>query len=164
MALLDNKRSRWHRRQNKFGKVWQQTKVTTRLVVSYFNWIWQHSRFKTTAAQRAGLTLQPWAWHDIITYPLRLMHYLISETDRIGIMALVRSECSESVCAENAPKLNYCRVLNRCGGFRKSGDRLQCTGSIRCKSLGARSWNDSRGEVGLVLLRGVLRVESCLNP
>jgi hypothetical protein len=69
MALLDNKRSRWHRRQNKFGKVWQQTKVTTRLVVSYFNWIWQHSRFKTTAAQRAGLTLQPWAWHDIITYP-----------------------------------------------------------------------------------------------
>lgn len=30
---------RWHRRQNKFGKMWEQTKVTTRLVVSYFNWI-----------------------------------------------------------------------------------------------------------------------------
>jgi len=45
------------------------TAITTRLVVSYFNWIWQHSRFRTTAAQRAGLTPQPWAWHDLITYP-----------------------------------------------------------------------------------------------
>lgn len=60
---------RWHRRQNKFGKVWEQTKVTTRLVVSYFNWIWQHSRFKTTAAQRARLTTRSWTWHDIATYP-----------------------------------------------------------------------------------------------
>ncbi|MBF2002826.1 MAG: IS1 family transposase [Synechococcales cyanobacterium M58_A2018_015] len=42
---------------------------TTRLVVSYFNWIWQHSRFKSTAAQRAGLTTRSWAWHDIATYP-----------------------------------------------------------------------------------------------
>jgi len=41
---------RWHRRQNKFGKVWEQTKVTTRLVVSYFNWYGLHSRFKSTAA------------------------------------------------------------------------------------------------------------------
>jgi hypothetical protein len=46
---------RWHRRQNKFGKLWNQTQVTTRLVASYSNWIWQHSRFKTTADQRAGL-------------------------------------------------------------------------------------------------------------
>ncbi len=60
---------RWHRRQNKFGKVWEQTRVTTRLVLSYFNWIWQHSRFKTTAAQRAGLTHRSWDWHDIATYP-----------------------------------------------------------------------------------------------
>lgn len=60
---------RWHRRQNKFGKVWEQTKVTTRLVVSYFNWIWKHSRFKTTAAQRAKLITVPWTWNDIITYP-----------------------------------------------------------------------------------------------
>jgi len=36
--------------QNKFGKEWQQTKVTTRLVVSYFNWMWEHSRFGNTAA------------------------------------------------------------------------------------------------------------------
>ncbi|MBW4491391.1 MAG: hypothetical protein KME12_26890 [Trichocoleus desertorum ATA4-8-CV12] len=43
--------------------------MTTRLVVSYFNWIWQHSRFKTTAAQRAGLTTRSWSWHDISSYP-----------------------------------------------------------------------------------------------
>lgn len=60
---------RWHRRQNKFGKVWAQTKVTTRLVVSYFNWIWSPSRLKTTAAQRAGLTEHPWSWDELVTYP-----------------------------------------------------------------------------------------------
>ena len=27
------------------------------------------SRFKTTAAQRAGLATRPWAWHDLLTYP-----------------------------------------------------------------------------------------------
>ena len=68
-GIVRQQTGRWHRRQNKFGKVWEQTKVTTRLVVSYFNWIWQHSRFKTTAAQRAGLTLQPWTWHTLITDP-----------------------------------------------------------------------------------------------
>jgi hypothetical protein len=46
-----------------------KTKVTTRLVVGYFNWIWKHSRFKTTAAQRARLTTRAWNWHDIATYP-----------------------------------------------------------------------------------------------
>lgn len=60
---------RWHRRQNKFGKLWEQTKVTTRLVVGYFNWIWQHSRLKTTAAQRAELATRPWSWHDLLTCP-----------------------------------------------------------------------------------------------
>ena len=34
--------------------------VTTRLVVSDFNLLWQHRRFKTTAAQRAGLATRPW--------------------------------------------------------------------------------------------------------
>jgi IS1 family transposase len=68
-GTLRQQTGRWHRRQNKFGKVWEQTKVTTRLVVSYFNWIWQHSRFKNTAAQRAGLTTRSWNWHDITTYP-----------------------------------------------------------------------------------------------
>lgn len=57
-----------HRRQNKFGKVWEQTKVTTRVIVSYFNWIWQHSRFKI-AAQRAGLTDHTWNWHELATFP-----------------------------------------------------------------------------------------------
>jgi IS1 family transposase len=49
-GIVRQQTGRWHRRQNKFGKVWEQTKVTTRLVVTYFNWIWQHSRCKTTAA------------------------------------------------------------------------------------------------------------------
>ena len=53
-GIVRQQTGRWHRRQNKFGKLWEQTKVTARLVVSYFNWIWQHSRLKTTAAQRAG--------------------------------------------------------------------------------------------------------------
>ena len=54
-GIVRQQTGRWHRRQNKFGKVWQQTKVTTRLVHRYFNWIWRHSRFKSTAAQRAFL-------------------------------------------------------------------------------------------------------------
>ena len=59
---------RWHRRQNKFGKVWEQTKVTLRLVITHFNWIWVHSRLGTTAAQRADLTAEPWTWLDIAVY------------------------------------------------------------------------------------------------
>ena len=54
-GIVRQQTGRWHRRQNKFGKLWEQTKVTTRLVISYFNWIWRHSRLKSTAAQRAGL-------------------------------------------------------------------------------------------------------------
>ena len=42
-GIVRQQTGRWHRRQNKFGKVWEQTKVTTRWVVSYFNWIWRHS-------------------------------------------------------------------------------------------------------------------------
>lgn len=71
-GIIRQQIGRWHRRQNKFGKLWEQTKVTTRLVVSYFNWIWRHSRFKTTASQRAKLTTHPWSWDDIITYPTLL--------------------------------------------------------------------------------------------
>jgi IS1 family transposase len=43
-GTLRQQTGRWHRRQNKFGKLWEQTKVTLRLIISYFNWIWQHSR------------------------------------------------------------------------------------------------------------------------
>ncbi len=68
-GIVRQQTGRWHRRQNKFGKVWEQTKITARLVVSYFNWIWRHSRFKSTAAQRAGLAAHSWSWHDIATYP-----------------------------------------------------------------------------------------------
>lgn len=68
-GIVRQQTGRWHRLQNKFGKVWEQTKVTARLVVSYFNWIWEHSRLKTTAAQRAGLTTRRWTWNDLATYP-----------------------------------------------------------------------------------------------
>jgi hypothetical protein len=63
---------RWHRQQNKFGKEWEQTKVTTRLVMGYFNWMWEHSRFGNTAAQRAGLALESWSWHGFATFPTLL--------------------------------------------------------------------------------------------
>ena len=66
---LRQQTGRWHRRQNKFGKVWEQTKVTLRLVIGYFNWIWVHSRLGTTAAQRADLTSEPWTWRNIAVYP-----------------------------------------------------------------------------------------------
>jgi hypothetical protein len=39
------------------------------LVVSYFNWISQHSRLKTTTAQRAGLTDHRWSGQDILSFP-----------------------------------------------------------------------------------------------
>lgn len=68
-GIIRQQTGRWHRRQNKFGKLWEQTKVTTRLVITYFNWIWRHSRSRDTAAQRAGLATQPWIWNDIATYP-----------------------------------------------------------------------------------------------
>lgn len=68
-GILRQQTGRWHRRQNKFGKVWEQTKITLRLVITYFNWIWVHSRLGTTAAQRADLTSEPWTWRDIAVYP-----------------------------------------------------------------------------------------------
>ena len=68
-GIIRQQTARWHRRQNKFGKVWEQTTVTPRLVVRYFNWIWCHSRTQDTAAQRAGLASCPCSWHDLLTYP-----------------------------------------------------------------------------------------------
>ena len=71
-GIIRQQTGKWHRRQNKFGKVWDQTKITTRLVVGYFNWIWIHSRTRNTAAQRAGLAEHPWSWTDIMAYPTLL--------------------------------------------------------------------------------------------
>lgn len=68
-GIVRQQTGRWHREQNKFAKVWEQTKVTARLVVSYFNWIWENIRLRTTAAQRAGLTEERWSWNDLISYP-----------------------------------------------------------------------------------------------
>lgn len=67
-GIVRQQTGRWHRRQNKFAKVCSQTEGTVRLVVSYFNWIWVHSRKENTAAMRAGLATTPWSWHDLITY------------------------------------------------------------------------------------------------
>lgn len=67
-GILRQQAGRWHRQQNKFAKVWEQTKVTLRLIITYFNWIWVHSRLGTTAAQRADLTTEPWTWLNIAVY------------------------------------------------------------------------------------------------
>ena len=74
MELFDNKTGRWHRRQNKFSKIWEQTEATVRLVVTYFNWIWIHSCKENTAAMRAGLATAPWNWDSLIT----LSHTLLT--------------------------------------------------------------------------------------
>ena len=68
-GILRQHRGRWHRRQNKFAKRWQQTQITVRLAVGYFNWIWIHSRHQNTAAQRSGLAIAPWSWDDLVSYP-----------------------------------------------------------------------------------------------
>jgi IS1 family transposase len=68
-GILRQHTGRWHRLQNKFAKLWKQTKVTLRLIVSYFNWLWENSRLGTTAAQRAGLTDNKWTWDNLVTYP-----------------------------------------------------------------------------------------------
>jgi IS1 family transposase len=71
-GIVRQQTGRWHRQQNKFGKVWEQTEVTLRLVIGYFNWSWRHSCLGTTAAQRAELSEHPWTWNDIVTYPTLL--------------------------------------------------------------------------------------------
>lgn len=68
-GIIRQQTGRWHRRQNKFGKLWEQTEITARLAVGYFNWIWRHSRRRDSAAQRAGLAIAAWHWHDFVTYP-----------------------------------------------------------------------------------------------
>ena len=50
-------------------RVWAQTKITVRLAIAYFNWIWVHSRKENTAAQRSELAIAPWSWNNLITYP-----------------------------------------------------------------------------------------------
>ena len=68
-SILRQQTGRWHRKQNKFGNIWSQTEIATRLVVSYFNWIWSNIRWGTTASMRAGLTSRPWSWNELVSYP-----------------------------------------------------------------------------------------------
>ncbi len=77
-----------HRRQNKFGKIWEQTEVSVRLVVSYFNWILVHSRKGNTAAQRAELTfavvMGRTHYHTLdLERPAYLSHTLLMHYQRI---------------------------------------------------------------------------------
>ena len=67
-GIVRQQTGRWHRRQNKFAKVWEQTEATARLVISYFNWIWVHSRKENTAAMRALFAIAPWSWDDLSTF------------------------------------------------------------------------------------------------
>ncbi|MBA2749759.1 MAG: hypothetical protein H0U45_13760 [Tatlockia sp.] len=38
-GIVRQQTGRWHRRQNKVTKIWEQTLVTLRLIVNSFNWI-----------------------------------------------------------------------------------------------------------------------------
>ncbi len=68
-GIVRQHNGRWHRRQNKFAKVWEQTLITVTLALAYFNWIWIHT-CDNTAAQRAGLAIaKNWNWDDLIAYP-----------------------------------------------------------------------------------------------
>ncbi len=69
-GTLRQQTGRWHRRQSKFGQVWQQTEVTVRLVISYFNWIWQHSCLGTTAASasRFNWSSLDLGWHRYLSH------------------------------------------------------------------------------------------------
>jgi IS1 family transposase len=67
-GILRQQTGRFHRRQNKFSKRWDWTKIVVRLLVTFVNWIWINSRKKTTAAQRANLTDRTWSWQDVCSY------------------------------------------------------------------------------------------------
>jgi insertion element IS1 protein InsB len=67
-GILRQQNGRWHRKQNKFAKSGQTTKMRMYLAINYFNWIWKNSRSKDTAAQRAGLGSRAWLWDDFATY------------------------------------------------------------------------------------------------
>lgn len=71
-GILRQQTGRWHRRQNKFSKLWEQTERAVRLAITYFNRVWCNRWTGNTAAQRAGLALAPWNWWDIATYPTLL--------------------------------------------------------------------------------------------
>jgi insertion element IS1 protein InsB len=71
-GILRQQTGTLHRRQNKFSKLWERTEMTMRLAITYYNWIWSNSWTGDTAAQRAGLALEPWNWWNVLTYPTLL--------------------------------------------------------------------------------------------
>ncbi len=71
-GILRQQTGALHRRQNKFSKLWERTEMTMRLAITYYNWLWSNSWTGDTAAQRAGLALEPWSWWNVLTYPTLL--------------------------------------------------------------------------------------------
>lgn len=59
-GIIRQQTRRWHRRQNKFGKVRGTNKDNYSISSKLLQLHWQHSRFKTTAAQQARLTTRGW--------------------------------------------------------------------------------------------------------
>ncbi len=59
-GIVRQQTGRWHRRQQFiWGRSSELPEGTVRLVVSYFHWIWVHTRKGNTAAERAGERLHP---------------------------------------------------------------------------------------------------------
>jgi hypothetical protein len=71
-GMIRQQNGRFHRRHTKFSNLWEPTEIVVRFAITDFNGIWQNSWTDDTAAQRAGLALEPWSWWTITTYPTLL--------------------------------------------------------------------------------------------
>ena len=114
--------------------------VTTRLVVTYCNWIWQPSRFKTTAAQRAGLTERCWCWHDIAIYPTIIWCIIVYSSLIPNADHMISKTYMTRVKGENTRLRHYLARLHRktlC--YSKSEEMLRH--SIRLLIHYLKFWN-----------------------
>jgi hypothetical protein len=80
------------------SKLWEQTKLSVRLCVTYFNWSWRHSCLGTTAAQRAELAERPWTWNEIATYPTLLSSTIFHAFLTHDHQQVVTTPIKKSVC------------------------------------------------------------------
>ena len=69
VGIIRQQLGRWHRRQNKFGKLWQQTEVTVRWARAYFIWFGFIVPKKILLRKELRNAIAPWSWNDLITYP-----------------------------------------------------------------------------------------------
>ena len=111
MVSYGSSPGRWHRQQNKFAKVWEQTKITLRLVITYFNWIWVHSRLGTTAARASrpndrtlGLARYCCLFHTLLTHDLHMTSSCFNCIQSVSQYLSVKLLC---------PQTKYCaNVVN----------------------------------------------------